>query len=76
VYIHVVTGLNGAEATVYRSATPRRRICMAGLEIKSLASPEEVRPFKDDKGAAHIVNLTPGPVGRACLSLVGAGRRT
>jgi Cupin domain len=37
---------------------------MASLEIKSLGNPDEVRPFKDDKGAAHIVNLTPGPVGK------------
>jgi quercetin dioxygenase-like cupin family protein len=37
---------------------------MAGLDIKSLGSPDEVRPFADDKGAAHIVNLPSGPVGR------------
>lgn len=37
---------------------------MANLEIKRLDSPDEVRPFEDDKGAAHIVNLSPGPVGR------------
>ncbi len=37
---------------------------MAGLEIKALSNPEEVRPFQDGTGAAHIVNLTPGPVGR------------
>ena len=37
---------------------------MASLEIKALGSPDEVRPFKDDKGAAHVVNLTPGPVGK------------
>ena len=37
---------------------------MAGLEIKPLSNPDEVRPFKDDKGAAHIVTLEPGPVGR------------
>jgi len=37
---------------------------MAGLEIKPLSSPEEVRPFQDGKGAAHLVSLTPGLVGR------------
>ncbi len=37
---------------------------MAGLEIKPLSSPEEVRPFQDGKGAAHVVTLTPGPVAR------------
>ena len=37
---------------------------MASLEIKSLGSPEEVRPFQDGKGGVHLVNLTPGPVGR------------
>jgi quercetin dioxygenase-like cupin family protein len=37
---------------------------MAGLEIKALGDPEEVRPFAEDKGAAHIVTLTPGPGGR------------
>ena len=36
---------------------------MAGLDIKSLGSPDEVRPFADDKGAAHLVNLPSGPVG-------------
>jgi hypothetical protein len=36
---------------------------MAGLDIKALDSPDEVRPFAD-KGAAHIVNLVSGPVGR------------
>jgi quercetin dioxygenase-like cupin family protein len=33
---------------------------MASLEIKSLDSPDEVRPFADDQGAASIVNLTTG----------------
>ena len=37
---------------------------MAGLDIKPLDSPDEVRPFKDDKGAAHGVNLSSGPVAR------------
>ena len=36
---------------------------MAGLEIKKLDTPDEVRPFADDKGAAQIVNLSSGPVG-------------
>jgi len=37
---------------------------MAGLDIKPLSSPDEVRAFADDKGAAHIVNLASGPVAR------------
>ena len=37
---------------------------MAGLEIKQFDNPDEVRPFADEKGAAHIVNLSSGPVGR------------
>jgi quercetin dioxygenase-like cupin family protein len=37
---------------------------MASLEIKTLDTPDEVRPFAEEKGAAHIVNLGPGPVGR------------
>lgn len=37
---------------------------MAGLDIKALDSPDEVRPFADGKGAAHLVNLSSGPVGR------------
>jgi quercetin dioxygenase-like cupin family protein len=37
---------------------------MAGLDIKSLDSPDEVRPFADGKGASNIVNLPSGPVGR------------
>src|SRR5882672_6257716 len=37
---------------------------MAGLDIKPLDNPDEVRPFADEKGAAHIVNLASGPVGR------------
>ena len=36
---------------------------MAGLEIKQLDSPDEVRPFAD-KGRAHVVNLSSGPVGK------------
>ena len=37
---------------------------MADLDIKPLSSPDEVRAFADDKGAAHIVNLASGPVSR------------
>ena len=37
---------------------------MAGFEVKSLDTPDEVRPFAGDAGAAHIVNLSTGPVGR------------
>ena len=37
---------------------------MAGLEVKSLDNPDEVRPFVD-KGKGHFVNLSGGPVGRA-----------
>lgn len=36
---------------------------MAGLEIKKPDSPDEVRPFVD-KGKAHVVNLSGGPVGK------------
>ena len=36
---------------------------MAGLEIKQLDSPDEVRPFAD-KGRAQVVNLSSGPVGK------------
>ncbi|MHA7959992.1 cupin domain-containing protein [Streptomyces sp. L500] len=38
---------------------------MAGLVRKSFESPEEVRPFEDDKGRMELVNLGTGPVGRA-----------
>jgi len=37
---------------------------MAGLEIKTLDARDEVRPFAEGKGAAHLVNLTTGPFGR------------
>jgi quercetin dioxygenase-like cupin family protein len=37
---------------------------MAGLDIKSPESPDEVRPFADEKGAVNVVNLPSGPVGR------------
>ncbi len=36
---------------------------MAGLDIKTLDAPDEVRPFVD-KGTASLVNLSSGPVGR------------
>ena len=38
---------------------------MAGLSRKSLDSPEETRPFEDGKGKLELVNVDPGPVGRA-----------
>jgi quercetin dioxygenase-like cupin family protein len=38
---------------------------MAGLVIKSLSSPEEVRPFKDGMGQLELVDLEAGGVGRA-----------
>ena len=38
---------------------------MTGLVRKSLASPEEVRPFKDGMGQLELVNLAKGGVGRA-----------
>jgi len=37
---------------------------MSGLEIKPLDTPDEVRPFAEDKGAAHVVKFSSGPVGR------------
>ena len=50
---------------------------MASLEIKSLGSPEEVRPFQDGKGAAHHGQLSPrGRWDVVCSSQVGAGRNT
>lgn len=38
---------------------------VAGMERKSLNSPEETRPFKDGKGQVELVSVTGGPVGRA-----------
>ena len=38
---------------------------MAGLVKKSLDTPEETRPFKDDMGHLEIVNADSGAVGRA-----------
>jgi quercetin dioxygenase-like cupin family protein len=38
---------------------------MAGLEAKSLYSPEETRPFANDKGHAAVVKLESGPVLKA-----------
>jgi hypothetical protein len=35
---------------------------MSGLEIKSLESPEETRPFASDMGQAGAVSLSTGPV--------------
>lgn len=37
---------------------------MSGLEVKSLSSPEETRPFAG-KGHADVVALASGPVGKA-----------
>jgi quercetin dioxygenase-like cupin family protein len=37
----------------------------ARLQRMSLDSPEEVRPFEEDKGKLELVNLASGPVGRA-----------
>lgn len=37
---------------------------MSGLEVKSLSSPEETRPFSG-KGHADVVSLSTGPVGKA-----------
>ncbi len=37
---------------------------MAGLEIRSPDSPDEVRPFAGGKGGVNVVSVTPGPVGR------------
>ena len=37
---------------------------MAGLEARSLSSPDEVRPFEGDMGGAALVNFSSGPVGR------------
>jgi quercetin dioxygenase-like cupin family protein len=36
---------------------------MAGLEAKSLNSPEEQRPFEGDMGGVGLVNLSSGAVG-------------
>jgi quercetin dioxygenase-like cupin family protein len=38
---------------------------MAGLIRKSLDTPEETRPFVDNKGKVELVNTDSGPVGRA-----------
>ena len=35
---------------------------MAGLEVKSVSSPEETRPFQDEKGEVHVVNVHGQPV--------------
>jgi hypothetical protein len=47
---------------------------MAGLEIKPLDSPDEVRPFADEKGGVRIVNLASVPLVAACSSRAGVGR--
>ena len=38
---------------------------MAGMIRRSLDTPEEVRPFKEDSGQLELVNLAGGAVGRA-----------
>lgn len=38
---------------------------MAGLFKKSLATPEESRPFKDAKGSLDLVNIDSTPIGIA-----------
>ena len=35
---------------------------MAGLEVKSVGSPEETRPFQDGKGNAAVVNVGGQPI--------------
>jgi quercetin dioxygenase-like cupin family protein len=35
---------------------------MAGLEVKSVSSPEETRPFQDGKGEVDVVNVHGQPV--------------
>lgn len=35
---------------------------MAGIEVKSLDSPDETRPFADNKGQAAVVNIGGGTV--------------
>ena len=35
---------------------------MAGLEVKSVRSPEETRPFQDGKGNAAVVNVGGQPI--------------
>lgn len=39
---------------------------MSGLEVKSLSSPEETRPFAD-KGRVDVVSLSHGPIGKAAF---------
>jgi len=43
----------------------RTEAVMAGLIVKSLSSPDEVRPFKDGMGQLELVDLEAGGVGRA-----------
>ena len=35
---------------------------MSGLDVKSVSSPEEVRPFQDGKGTAAVVHVAGQPV--------------
>src|SRR5207249_10095307 len=41
---------------IVATTVPRRGVVMAGLEIKSVKSPDETRPFAD-KGNAAVVNV-------------------
>ncbi|MCQ4079458.1 cupin domain-containing protein [Streptomyces sp. RB6PN25] len=38
---------------------------MAGLTRKNFDSPDEVRPFEEDKGRLQLITFEKGPVGRA-----------
>jgi quercetin dioxygenase-like cupin family protein len=38
---------------------------MPSMEKKNLGTPEETRPFQDDKGYVELVTVSGGPVGRA-----------
>jgi quercetin dioxygenase-like cupin family protein len=42
--------------------TNQLEVRMAGIEVKSVSSPEETRPFKDGKGEVHVVNVHGQPV--------------
>ena len=40
----------------------KEEIAVAGLEVKSVGSPEETRPFQDGKGNAAVVNVGGQPI--------------
>ena len=48
---------------------------MATVEVKSLDSPDETRPFAD-KGQAEVINIGGGTVLRGTFELGGAGLTT